>query len=548
MEKWIQDLRILLEKADFDQALAFVDGMRPEDLEQKLTSLRTDPLATLDARCLICEVHDYAGQKEKGFECIKDIGLKAKNDLTVALRESSSGLKLSTDQLQYLTLQSWACIHFGMVGFYRKQLYKESKELFTLAKDLLELINQELPCLHALSRAHYCLGLVAREVHRYYDAREHFSRSVEFAELSLKQKHALGQPVAILQYDIGRALGLGMAWLAYSRASMWEANAHIVAARLLLQDKGVKYIRAYVDIVHACTQRSRANDIEHINEAVRLMEHALTELGGERVLQDRSGGHIVYAFRATSELARAHLCAARIYAASGKKRDKKQHLKKALSYLKLIRSSMPNAASGNTSRLPISDKRTYCNGLITASRILRELGKYRAALKAAEKATEFGTEGRFSRIDCWIALGEGHYHCGDYPKALEQFRNARDDKRAQTNPKVVAVCDLHLARCHLALGEVDRAQEILAIWKTSGFIGRDNAFVRNLADELEQRLTHERAPFSIPGNADLAADWFVELRYWLASTALKRVNGRREEAAKEIRKSVKTLTNWLEKK
>jgi tetratricopeptide (TPR) repeat protein len=551
LKEWIHQLQTLLDKADFDNALTLINTLTPEDMESSLVAHNpTDPLATLRARCLISEVRDYAGQTAEATACILEEGIKAIGTLKMLLHQPALPLHWSPDDFKYLQQQCWACLHLGMAAFYRKQLYKKAHEIFMLVANILQRLHQHLPCLIVLSRSHYCLGLVAREQHRFYDAREHFSTSLEYAGRRLDQKHAVGQAIDFLEYNIGRALGLGMAWLAYSRAAIAEANGSIVAARLLLQDKGVRYIRAYVDIVHACAERSRAETVEQINNVIRLMQNALMELGDRDVLLKRSAGHIVYALRATSELARAHLSAARIYAKQKKTVESKQHLQQALNYINLVRKSLRISSVQASARLPITDRRTYCNVLITASRVLRERKNFRGALALAERAAHYGMNGRFTKIDSWIALGEGHYYCQEYSKALECFLNVREDKRAQTNPKVIAVCDLHLARCHVALGQLERAQQILANWKGSGRLGGGNTFVRGLEAEINESLTNQEAPYSIPAKADLTADfWIEELKYWLATSALKRVGGTNDKAAANlIGKSKKTLHNWVERK
>jgi len=192
------------------------------------------------------------------------------------------------------------------------------------------------------------------------------------------------------------------------------------------------------------------------------------------------------------------------------------------------------------------ERRTLCNASIIESRILRERGDYLAALVEAEKASGIGSRMGFTRIDCWINLGEAHYHCGSYDAAIRCFERARGDERAQSNPKVLAVCDLHLTRCFLANGNESRALEQFNLWQATGRRGSDNTFVRELKTEVEETFKRAHPPFIVGGEEELRSDErLLDFKQWMAKTALQRKPGDRAEAAKLIGHDPKTLDNWL---
>jgi tetratricopeptide (TPR) repeat protein len=554
IEPWIRGLQEFVDTANFDGALEHLDRLGSDDLERKLALLESGTLADLRVRCILAEIYDYAGLSTKADKLIRPIGLRAQHNLKAVLEKSAGVINLPENDLPYLAQQCWTCLHLAMVE-YRKQEYDTAEQVFCIAAKMLEKINHRLPSLSALSRAYYGLGLVERERHRYDTARQYFSLSLEHSWRRLEQNptHA----GAYAEYNIGRALGLGMAWLAFARASMWEANAHVVTAKLLLQGKAVKYIAAYIDIVHACTERSRAKTLPAVLEAIRAMEAALIELGGKDILHDPSKGHVIYAGRAFAELAMAHLSAARFCRAALDDIGKERHLAAAVEYVNCIKSTSLNSAATNSAQFSIRDRRTHCNALIIESRVFRELAQYGRALACAEEAYRVGSDEPFSRIDCWLALGEGHYWLAwsedsysnsHYNEAIGYFRKARDDKHAQTNPKVVAVCDLQIARCSLKMGQIHKAKELVRIWKTSGCAGKDNAFVSSLAEEVDKHIDKLEIPFTIPVNPDtLEADvWVTELRFWLATTAMNKANGDRTAAMRMVGlSSLKQFNRWL---
>lgn len=449
---WIDRLADHIDNADLDQAVVYIADVRAQNLTQALDR-NLDPLQKLRVRCLLCEVYDYAGRRQEAQACIAQEGEYAYDDMKAAAQSESATVWKDPKALEYLKQQCWACLHLGMVAHYRQHEYDRAFRFFDLARDILFRINNNeipIPSRGSLARAYYCLGLAERERHNLYDARRYFSESVDYAWARIVEKQYSGKGIAFLKYSIGRALGLGMAWIAYARASMSEANAHVVAARVLLHEtQGVKHLRHYVDIVHACTERSRAHSVEEANKAINDMKIAYEALGGDPILQGAAvEGHFVYAQRAAAELGTAYLYAARLSPTEteDEKSAKESHLNESLKYVMLVEESLQRIDPER------KDTRTRCNAFITRSRILRERGDYRGALTAAERAVGIGEDNPFSRIDCWITLGESYYHLGEYDKALydkalDQFKKARNDARAQTNPKVLpyATFMLHAA-------------------------------------------------------------------------------------------------------
>ncbi len=595
---WIEALRALIDSANLDDAIIYIADVRPNRLERDFAP-ELDEVLRLRARCLICEVYDYAGRREDASACIEKEGLDLLQDLEGAKRDFEKGAWKKTwdsaTALSHLKQKCWACLHLGMVAHYRTLDYGRARKRFELARDVLIHINNikrhGIVAPAALARAYYCLGLVEREEHNLYDARKCFSDSIACAWSGIARKHPGHPCIPFLKYSIGRALGLGMAWIAYARAAMSEATAHIVGARVLFREvAGVKYLSSYVDVVHACCERSRTDDVELIEQAIKEMESAYDRLGGTEILNSGEGaGHLLYAQRAAYELSVAHVGASRAYKRMAQKLESEledaqieqdqsaqtenstsgsdtaldgeqeinrlsqgivgakercqAHLDAALEHINSVEKSLrwtdPKA----------KDKRTRCNVLIVKSRVFRERGNFDKALLEAKAALEIGENHLLSRIDCWITLGESYFHHNEHENALREFEKARNDRRAQTNPKILAVCDLQMALCYLRANQIDIAQRIFSEWESRGSQGRSNSFVRHLAEEVKRQLSE--AAFVISGDVsdkqlqrmlDRAEEWLMDLAMRRHNNDYKKVAplfGLGLRGFKEHRKSLK---------
>jgi tetratricopeptide (TPR) repeat protein len=543
MLAWLEPLQHRLNTADFDNAVAYADRHR---LDSNLHRLPLDNEETLRACSLIAEVRDYAGQYPEAQDAIKQVGLRAFSQLKDFLRESSSAYYANNYQKE----QSWACLHWGM-HHYRLHNYEYALDAFTVAERSLRRIHKQLACPGSLARALYCLGLVAREEHRYNEARTLFSSSVEMAGQQLRTLTLDDPRRKAVLYNIGKCLGLGMAYVAFAQSAHSEANTHIVAARLLLEGRNVSFIHAYVDFLHAATQLSAHGDsIGDVSQSMEQVKAAYQKLGGdEAILQSNTigrsrNGHTAYALRAANELASAHLRHLRLSKRLNNLSAAQADFEQAIAYLNLVRSC-------ETTRT--IEKRTYCNAWILESRAYREnshgeepSAETRAAIETAiEQAASVGSGLDFSRIDSHIAAGEAHYFLKNFKQAIDAFNAARAERRAATNPKIIAVCELHLARCHLAAGEAGKALDCFASWEGAGSYGLENSFIRELSTEVRQRLEKANEPFKVDPNDDLNANQQVRrFHHWLAKAALIRCSDDRKAAAKQLGKSQRTLKDW----
>lgn len=590
---------------DLDSAVTFIDE---HNLVAQL--LPTDIGHYLVERCTVCEVLDYAGRYAECKQLLEGI-IHEKIGATnfMQLLHQFANTDDPAHDLNDLTLYrryAIACLQLGMI-YYRKNKYEDAKGYFALSERVLSRIHSQVTCFGELARAEYCLGLVARQEHDYDIARQKFSDSVQHAWQGLEQR---ANPQAdtddlisriyttdqALRFHVGRVLSLGLGWIAYTRAALAEAEGNFVAARLLLKDSNVRYIHAYVNLLHACTLISaRGDSLKAMDEAIKILLVAYSALGGRTILArttyaETVGGNGTYALRCANELGRAHLRAASFYheekgkleqqklkldaqiseaTADGSSGDtakierlrresaefpdkiasasqqEQTRLRTALEYVEAVK----DATKPGLGSLYSHEIRTYCHALVTETRAWQLRGQPREALKVALRANETGAKLGFTHIECLLNLAEAYYHCGRYAEAIDAYKDVRGDSHAQTNPKLLAVCDLNLTRCYANSGKFEDAHSQFHRWVAPGRPGRQNTFIRALAREVEEMINSPRAPFWIDVEADLKyEEWHDRLRYWLAANAMRRSRNDKNEARRMIGMTRKCVDNWLKLK
>jgi tetratricopeptide (TPR) repeat protein len=192
-----------------------------------------------------------------------------------------------------------------------------------------------------------------------------------------------------------------------------------------------------------------------------------------------------------------------------------------------------------------NDKRTRGQSLITESRLRRAEGKTREAVDAAHRALEFAEASGLGRVDCLITLGEAKLEAGDASGAIDYFERAMGYGRL--NRKLLAVGHLHLSRAYLKAGKPSQALEHFHSWQETQ-PGRENAFIRTLAESIELEVARLTADFTVPrGVPDLTAEIQINrLRKWLAQIALQRESDNYSRASQLLKISESTVKTWLQ--
>jgi tetratricopeptide (TPR) repeat protein len=525
----------LLRRGNFDDALDVV--LRQERLHELPDALGPHSLDSLRLTCMISDVLDYGGRYDEARDVIASRLKEAEDGLNAFLKEHLEGglsPALSVERANYLKQFAWVLILHGMT-IYR---HADSSQIeYTKARDVFEKSRGVLVALKrvgfhypgTLARTWYCIGLVYREMYEYSNARTAFVSAIECGCEAILSKAPRDQRGS--RHALSKCYALGTGWVSYSEALIAESQCDLVAARLLLMGTKARFITAYIELVYALVLMSaRSDDLQTINEVINILNSSYQDLGGHAALSQSGVGHGPYALRVANKLALAHLWTAILR--SGE--DRSNHFRLALDLVRRIRES----------HWTDRDTRTYCNTFIIESRLYRESKEYTKALECAELALKIGEPLGFSRIDCWIALGEARSCKGDYTGAIDAFERALEFGNA--NRKVFAACHLQLARSYLDCNEPYKARSQFEMWETSKR-AIENAFVRNLASHVRERLNESLKDFTISTSEEnLQSEIHVKsLRRWLATTALLRTHDDYKAAANRLSVSENTVRSWM---
>lgn len=477
-------------------------------------------LDRLRTACMIADVLDYGGRYGKAKEIIQNHGAEAERRL------STMDPADLTDPI-YIKQECWALLMWGMCSYRTAgDEFADALKRFHLARKVLEILTRNgIPCVGTLSRTWYCIGLVYRQKKDYSEAKASFVRSLELGGIGVKARKDTKSSTASFDYNMARCLGLGLGWIAYDEALLDDAKGSLVMARRALIGNKVTFIRAYIEVIHACVLLSaHSDDLARIDEAIGILR------GAYEVLMPKTGPeHPPYALRAAVELALAYLRRSRVVPAC----DDDNDLREAERILKSV--TVLTAVN--------PDRRTYCAALVAESRVNRERGQKQDALEAAKKAAKLSSGMKFSHIDALICLGEAWYELGEYEKAADSFNDALDLGRSSR--KIVAVCHLHLTRTCIRCQQPAKALEHFTEWKTIE-PGLQNSFITALADRIFREGIQSTQEFHIQGDVvDLNAKRHVaRLHNWLILKALSRTNDDWGRAAVLLDTTTPTMRNW----
>ena len=508
-------LRRMLGEANYDDALSLVRGVNPHAL------VHADPTDRLRQACMSSDVLDYGGFYDDASRWIEDAGKTAEQRLSTVADVTDIPDTAHTKQ------ECWALMVWGMSVYrHADHGYLEAIKRFQLAERILRMLNQSgIHCIGSLARARYCIGLVHRQRKDYRLARAAFGSSIELGGIGVQMRKERNQPTLSFDYNMARCYGLGIGWIAYDEALLPQAKSALVIAGRLLMDKKVKFIRAYLDVIHAAATMSGSMKLETVDEGITKLQKAYDVLAPSEGV-----GHAPYALRAANEMAQAYIRRARTVPDC----EKDRNLCTAEAFLKKV----------TASKTKHGEKRTQVAALIITSRILRERQQHSAALEVAYKARNVAGRLRFSQIDSCITVGEAAYELGEYDEAIEAFKEALHLGRGSR--KIEAVCHLHLSRAYLGNTEPAQSADHFKQWEALE-PDIDNAFLVDLGNRVRSQLTPVFGDFRVPSTiGDLNSKQHVEhLHYWLAVTALQRTKDDRRRAADLLDIGVAALGLWL---
>lgn len=396
-------------------------------------------------------------------------------------------------------------VDFVLAHYYRRHRYTTAKSIILRCRDFVEGTLREaetFPCHGTLGQIYAALGRCSRQL-ADTDAEEFFARAVEhnfhrarrkfeqFPSDTEEHREARREELALATLRSGISLGLGIGWVNYAKGHLRRAlHNNLIPARVLLLNTGDELSAAYVDLILASVKRALAKEGEP-----GLSEAADLALKSYEVFKHNE--HTRYVARAAWELGLIYLHSGRLEDADAK----------ATEVLNISRE--------------LNDRRWLCNSLIILSRIGRKRGQLGEADRLASEAIELSGERnqRLCRMNALIARGVTRIELGetklarkDLTQALGLNREpaAADDTRP-INPKIEALCCLHLARSYARDREGARAEEYLQRWKAIRE-EVEHRYVRDLAEEVEGEIGALEADFVIKAGASIDLNYKKHLR------------------------------------
>ncbi len=550
----LNEIQRLVEAADFDGAYDKLKTLTREEIEGAIKQ-ESSKIRRIRFACMASDVYDYAGRifesttsrLPNAASCIRIVEDEANREVEVFLGHAKKkAYRSPVDYSKFIKQCCWTLIHTATVH-YRKDEYPEALTLLegTVKQALDALERQRIEATKGgdedreayrgfgvqgtQSRLWYGIGLIRRQKREEREARKAFNLAIKYAGPGVALRRQEGKSAAFYDYSIGKAIGLGLGWLSYAEARLLESLAELVAARRVLPGKGVRYISSYLNVIYSRALLSASvDDGEQVDEAVSTLELACQEL------ED----HPLYLHRAKYALALALIKRYSVF--SSEKREVAKDLFRADTIIQRAKQS---------EWLRKEDRATLCNFLILESRIRRLQKDYDGAMEAANAASKVGRFADFVKVDCAICVGEAYFFRGDYQAATIQFESAYQMAENRSR-KLLAACQLHLARTYLLTGNRPQAREHFLAWKDSG-AGDENVFIQSLAADLAAQLND----FIVPNDVEsLTAQVHVnELQHWLAVEAIRRCGNakgkERERRLKELTgMSKKQIERWVERK
>jgi tetratricopeptide (TPR) repeat protein len=206
------------------------------------------------------------------------------------------------------------------------------------------------------------------------------------------------------------------------------------------------------------------------------------------------------------------------------------------------------------SRLNEDEKiRWKCPCLLLLSRIRQEMGDYTEAEVIASEAFEYADDTKQLpyQIEALIVRGETRIYLGKIEEAREDLQGAltlNKDGAKQTNPKVEAICLLHLARSYALKHDRGEAKRYFASWEQIKQ-NVEHKIIREIADEIKKEIDGLSKDFVIPADVDnLNYDVHLKaLQRFLVNQAKQRTQTL-QEATEELKISRQTLHQWQKEK
>ena len=486
------------------------------------SSASGDELLNLKIKCTLAEAYDYFGEIESSDKLLTE-GSKTFYQLKALEGVEPPDRKIKREQIRF-------CLNHAYVFLYRAHKYEEAKERILWCRDFVKnmLSDKEVfPCYGTLAQAEFFLGRTYRRLNQYDEAEECFGRAIEYYYKRAKRKQEecenneskRQEEITFSNYKSAICLGIGLGWVNFARGHLKKAILHnILPERVWLVDTEDKLHIAYLDLLYGSAKRSEGGrkDNANLREAIQSIESAY------QVFVEHN--HVPNIAHAALELSLAYLYAGEVNEARSKLTEMESKL-----------------GEGDKSRWE-------CPRLLLLSRISRERGDYLEAEKLATKALEhakqeqvpYKIEARIVRSEARISLKENEKARTDLLKALD----LNESGKKQANPKVEAVCQLHLARIYAREHDGREANRCFNRWKELEK-EVEHKIIHEIARDVEKEIEGLSKDFVIPADVKNLSynDHLKRLQEFLVDQAKQRTRTI-QETTRELGISRQTLHQW----
>jgi tetratricopeptide (TPR) repeat protein len=405
--------------------------------------------------------------------------------------------------------EMWVFLHRAR-GFYRKHSFKEALENLEYAESFVaqHLKTKEFPCLLTQATLWCTHAHVLRQQADLVGAISFYEGAIIcIQEITARGNDHRRTRVLV---ETGRALGLGLGWILYTRGRLNDAQTLLSAGLICLYQTDDRVHHAYAELLLGCIERARAGfDSQGLIKAISVLDGAYEGL--------RALSHKPYLARANYELALAYLYRAvsylEVHVGTGQShpplpgnsrpqdghpmsdQDKRDQAKKdfhdAERHLRLLEDY---AGHVNAPK----DPRWLANALIVKSRLER----YRQRLdprsgligsqaglsrKYAEDALRLSRlyDQKFCAIDALIAVAEAKLNAGEKSGVEADLNEAI--KLANKNPKTIGVCNVHLTRLYLRDRDLQKANSSFMEWERYRY-RIEHSLIHDLAKDVKTDL------------------------------------------------------------
>lgn len=427
---------------------------------------RLEPLdLKLKGAYVEAEVFDHLGHYDEAGETLKTFGKQQHDELVRRIRaETTRDEDPAVAKRRIWLVRAYASM------LYRMEDYPQALRVLQNCRTAIEVLaSAEYPLYGTRARLAYSLGQVFRQLCDYAAARSEFEAAVVFArqrfvaktpnvelpdypvsQLKDDERAAFDQDRLLAYSTIGKSLALGLGWIAYTTGQLSAASMLLSAGYSLLRETGDSLHRAYAMLLIGAVERALAgSNPARLDESLRLMKDGAQGL--ER--------HPAYSLRACYELALAYY----------KRPEHRQEARRQIGTLKKgLKGTAQRSARWMSSALLIESRIERLEGNVAHAKRCAQLAVTEAE-KAVRQRTEplqTGDTRHETLAEALIALGEAFLaeaheadQRGDVSKAAAFREHAimrfqRALPLGGHNPKMAAVCRLHLARAYSLHGSL----------------------------------------------------------------------------------------------